>query len=114
MAKAVNPIKQKKRSQTYYQIGLLFPDGKKIVKKQCSLNEVFETYFLKLENYLDKNYTPEQLFELYENTYKNKGVKVQINFIDSWEHKWTGKCAWPRKEKFLNYLENEINRNSSI
>ena len=27
-----------------WQIGILFPDGKKISKPKCSLNEIFNTY----------------------------------------------------------------------
>lgn len=101
-------IKQK-RSIAYYQIGILFPDGKKIIKKQCNLDELFKTYFLKLENYLDKDYTSEQLFDLYQKTYTNKGVKIQINYIDSWDHKWSDKSAWPRESKFIEYLNKRLN-----
>ena len=31
-----------------WQIGILFPDGKKITKPKCTLNEIFNTYFLKI------------------------------------------------------------------
>jgi len=34
-----------------WQIGMLFPDGKKIVKNKCTLNELFNTYFINLDNY---------------------------------------------------------------
>jgi hypothetical protein len=88
---------------------MLFPDGKKITKPKCTLNEIFNTYFLNLEKYLSKEYTPEQLLELYQKTYYNKGIKVQINYIDSWNHKWTGKIAWPKEEWFIEYLNNRIN-----
>ena len=92
-----------------WQIGILFPDGKKITKPKCTLNEIFNTYFLSLEKYLDKGYTPEQLLELYQKTYYNKNIKVQINYIDSWGHKWKGKVAWPRESKFIEYLNKRIN-----
>ena len=93
----------------YWQIGMLFPDEKKITKPKCTLNEVFNTYFLNLEKYLGKGYTPEQLLELYQKTYYNKGIKVQINYIDSWGHLWKGKVAWPRESKFIEYLNNRLN-----
>ena len=93
-----------------WQIGILFPDGKKIVKSKCTLREVFETYFLNIDKYLSKG-TPEQLLELYQKTYSNKGVKIQIFFIDSWNHRWSGKVAWPKKEWFIKYLDERIQNN---
>jgi hypothetical protein len=92
-----------------WQIGILFPDGKKIVKPKCTLNEVFETYFIGLDKYMSKGYSSEQLLELYQKTYYNKGIKVQINYIDSWGHKWIGKVAWPRESKFIEFLDKRIN-----
>lgn len=91
-----------------WQIGILFPDGKKIAKPKCTLNEILETYFIGLDKYSSKGYSPEQLLELYQKTYYNKGIKVQINYIDSYGHKWTGKCAWPRENKFIEYLEKRL------
>ena len=38
-----------------WQIGIIFPNGNKIMKPKCTLNEVFLTYFLDLEKYLDKS-----------------------------------------------------------
>lgn len=92
-----------------WQIGILFPDGKKIVKPKCTLNEIFETYFMNIDKYNSKGYSPEQLLELYQKTYYNKGIKVQINYIDSWAHKWTGKVAWPKESKFIEYLNKRLN-----
>ena len=92
-----------------WQIGILFPDGKKIAKPKCTLNEIFEIYFMNLDKYSSKGYSQEQLLELYQKTYYNKGIKVQINYIDSWGHKWTGKCAWPRENKFIEYLSKRLN-----
>ena len=66
-----------------WQIGIIFPNGNKIMKPKCTLNEIFLTYFLDLEKHLSKGYTPEQLLELYKKTYTNKGIKVGINYIDS-------------------------------
>ena len=34
----------------YWQIGILFPNGKKLSKPQCSLEEVFNTYFIKFDS----------------------------------------------------------------
>lgn len=95
--------------QPVWQIGMVFPDGKKIAKPKCTLNDLFETYFLNLEKYLNKGYTAEQLLELYQKTYYNKGIKVVIQYIDSWGHTWKGKCAWPRESKFIEYLNKRIN-----
>ena len=96
-----------------WQIGILFPDGKKIAKPKCTLNEIFETYFMSLDKYSSKGYSPEQLLELYQKTYYNKGIKVQINYIDSWGHLWKGKVAWPRESKFIEYLSKRLNENHS-
>ena len=96
-----------------WQIGILFPDGKKIAKPKCTLNEIFETYFMSLDKYSSKGYSPEQLLELYQKTYYNKGIKVQINYIDSWGHLWKGKVAWPRESKFIEYLNKRLNENYS-
>ena len=98
--------------QPVWQIGMLFPDGKKISKPRCTINEIFNTYFINLEKYLDKNYTPEELIELYQKTFSNKNIKVQICYIDSWGHRWTGKVAWPKKDKFIEYLNKRIDESS--
>ena len=42
--RAVIPVK----IQPIWQIGMLFPDGKKISKPKCTLNEIFNTYFIGL------------------------------------------------------------------
>ena len=92
-----------------YQIGILFPDGKKISKPKCTLNELLNTYFLNLEKYLSKGYTAEQLLELYQKTYQDKDIKVVIRYVDSWGHLWKGKVAWPRECRFIDYLNKRIN-----
>lgn len=97
-----------------WQIGILFPDGKKISKPKCTLNEIFETYFIGLDKYISKNYTPEELLNKYKETFDGKGIKVQINYIDSWNHKWTGKIAWPKEEWFIEYLNNRINNEKNL
>lgn len=100
--------KVEKRIPAYWQIGIIFPNGQKIIKQRCLLEEVFETYFLQLEKYLNKNLTAEELFQKYKDTY-SKGFKVQINYIDSWGHKWVGKHAWPKENLFIEYLNKKIN-----
>lgn len=92
-----------------WQIGMLFPDGKKISKPKCSLNELLNTYFLSLDKYLDKGLTAEELLERYKTTYENKGIKVVIRYIDSWGHTWKGKVAWPRESKFIEFLNKRLN-----
>lgn len=102
-------IKTPTKVPPVWQIGILFPDGKKISKPRCTLNEILETYFLGLDKYISKGFTPEQLLELYKKTYSSKGIKVQINYIDSWSHLWKGKIAWPKESKFIEYLNKRMN-----
>ena len=59
--------------------------------------------------YLKSNLTAEELFNKYDETFKSKDIKVVIRYIDSWGHLWKGKCAWPRKEKFIEYLRERLN-----
>ena len=92
-----------------WQIGILFPDGKKIAKPRCTLNEIFENYFIGLDKYLNKGFTSEDLLNKYKETFESKGIKVQINYIDSWGHTWKGKVAWPRESKFIEYLNKKLN-----
>ena len=99
--------------QPIWQIGMLFPDGKKISKPKCTLNEIFNTYFMNLDKYISKGYDAEQLLELYQKTYYNKGIKIQINYIDSWGHIWKGKVAWPKESKFIEFLNSRLNEVSN-
>ena len=103
--KTVGPTK----FQPIWQIGILFPDGKKISKPKCSLNDLFETYFIGLDKYLRKGFIAEELLKKYEETFSNKKIKIQINYIDSWGHKWTGKKAWPKRELFIEFLNKRLN-----
>jgi len=102
---AVIPVK----TQPIWQIGILFPDGKKISKPKCTLNEIFNTYFIGLDKYLNSNLTAEELLQKYKDTFTNKEIKIQINYIDSWGHTWRGKVAWPRENKFIEYLNKRLN-----
>jgi hypothetical protein len=95
--------------QPVWQIGMLFPNGQKIAKPKCTLNEIFETYFLNLDKYVGKDITAEDLLNKYKDTFESKGIKVQINYIDSWGHTWKGKVAWPRESKFIEYLNKRLN-----
>ena len=110
MPKISKSIKEGKRIISYYQIGILFPNNKKIVKPRCTLEEVFENYFINLDKYLGKGLTAEELLDKYKETFNKNNIKVQINYIDTWGHKWTGKCAWPRKEKFIDFLNKQLNK----
>ena len=92
-----------------WQIGILFPDGKRISKPKCTLNEIFNTYFIGLDKYLNKGFTAEELFSKYKNTFSKNNIKIQINYIDSWGHTWKGKIAWPKESLFINYLNTKIN-----
>lgn len=100
-----------KRLVPIWQIGILFPDGKKIVKPKCTLDEIFETYFIGLDKY--KAYANkegvESLLDLYIKNFESKGVKIQINYKDSWGYIWRGKEAWPKRDKFIDYLNRRIN-----
>lgn len=94
-----------------WQIGILFPDGKKLIKSKCTLTDLFNTYFINLDNLINSCDTAEELLAKYKETYKNKNIKVQINYIDSWGHKWTGKIAWPKEDKFIEFLNKRMNGN---
>lgn len=95
--------------QPVWQIGILFPDGKKIAKPKCTLNDVFDTYFINYDSLVKSDMNAEEILEKYQNTFKEKGIKVAIYYIDSWGHRWTGKAAWPRKDKFIEYLNKRKN-----
>ena len=101
------------KSTPIWQIGILFPDGRKISKLKCTLNDLFETYFIGLEKYLNSKLSAEELLEKYKNTFESKGIKVVIHYIDSWGHTWKGKCAWPKESKFIEFLNNRLNENYS-
>lgn len=93
----------------YWQIGMLFPDGKKVSKPKCTLNELFNTYFIGLDKYLDTKLPAEELLEKYKSTFETKGIKIVIRYVDSWGHTWKGKVAWPRESKFIEFLNNRLN-----
>ena len=92
-----------------WQIGILFPDGKKVVKSKCTLNELFNTYFIGLDKYLNSKLSAEELLDKYKNTFETKGIKIVIRYIDSWGHTWKGKVAWPKESKFIEFLNNRLN-----
>lgn len=99
--------------QPVWQIGMLFPNGQKIAKPKCTLNEIFNTYFINLDKYLSKGFSAEELLEKYKDTFTKGNIKIQINYIDSWGHIWKGKVAWPRESKFIEYLNQRINENNT-
>ncbi len=92
-----------------WQIGIQFADGRKVSKPKCTLNELFNTYFIGLDKYLTTKLSAEELLEKYKNTFETKGIKVVIRYIDSWGHTWKGKVAWPRESKFIEYLNKRLN-----
>ena len=102
-------MKEQNRIPSYYQIGILFPNGKKIIKNKCSLNDLMSTYFINLDSYLNKDSIAEELLNRYKETFSKNNIKIQINFIDSWGHLWKGKVAWPLESKFIEYLNKRIN-----
>lgn len=102
-------LKRRTKIEPIWQIGILFPDGKKISKPKCSLDELFNTYFIGLDKYLKDNLTAEELLDKYKNTFKSKNIKIAIQYIDSWGHTWRGKVAWPKRDKFIEYLNSKLN-----
>ena len=92
-----------------WQIGMQFPNGKKLSKPKCTLNELFNTYFIGLDKYLNSKLSAEELLEKYKSTFETKGIKVVIRYIDSWGHTWKGKVAWPRESKFIDFLNSRLN-----
>lgn len=55
----------------------------------------------------------EELFDKYQEFYNTQNIKVIIQYVDSWGHTWKGKVAWPRKDKFIEFLNKRINENYS-
>ena len=108
-AKTTRVILKSIKVPPVWQIGMLFPDGKKISKPKCTLNEIFETYFIGLDKYLNNNLTAEELLNKYKSTFEGKNIKIQINYIDSWGHTWKGKVAWPKESKFIEFLNSKLN-----
>ena len=102
-------LKSLTKREPVWQIGIALSEDKKISKPRCTLQELFNTYFIGLDKYLDKNLSAEELYDKYEQTFQSKNIKIVIRYIDSWGHTWKGKTAWPRKDKFINYLNERIN-----
>ena len=96
-----------------WQIAIILPTGQKIVKNKCTLNDLFETYFQKLDSKLKSEIPAEELFDKYQEFYSNQNIKVIIQYVDSWGHTWKGKVAWPRKDKFIELLNKKMNENYS-
>lgn len=87
-----------------WQISIELPNGKKLVKTNCSLEQLFDTYFIKLDS-IPKSENIENILRRYDQFYST--CRLIINYIDSWGHRWTGKVAIPKKEKFITYLKNK-------
>lgn len=103
-------MKVQKRIQGYYDISITFPDNKKLVKTGLSLYKLLDTYFINLDKNLSNNkYSisdAENIYNKYQELFKN--CKVVIQYVDSWEHRWKGHCAWPKKDKFIEHLKERI------
>lgn len=97
------------KTKPKWSISILFPNGKNIVKKNCLLEDIFNTYFLNLDKLIDKSLTAEELLQKYEESFKSKDIKIGINYIDSWGHTWSGKIAWPKRDKFIEFLNKKLN-----
>lgn len=99
-----------KRIPACYHISITFPNGKVLTKIDIPLYKLFEIYFINLNKNLEgKNYTikdAEEIMQKYETMFQN--CKVIIQYTDSWGHRWKGKSAWPKREKFINYLRERI------
>ena len=112
MAKTKGTSRRDIKIPSYWKIGILFPDGKKIIKPRCTLDEIFETYFIGLEKYLSSVDETSKLLDLYKKTFESKNIKVSIQYVDSWGHLWKGKVAWPKDEWFINYLNKRLYGNN--
>lgn len=99
-----------KREQASYDLQITFPDNKVLKKTNLSLYQLFENYFINLNNNLkNSNYSikdAESIMNKYDELFKN--CKVLIQYVDSWGHRWKGKVAWPKKDKFIEYLKERI------
>jgi len=99
-----------KRLKPDYHILIEFPDGKKISKSNLLISQLFNIYFINLDKNLSvKKYSihdADSIMNKYDELFKN--CKVKIQYTDSWGHRWKGKEAWPRREKFINYLKERI------
>ena len=74
------------------------------------MSQLFEIYFINLDkNLQSKKYSVNEALEIL-NKYKEiyKDCEVLIQYSDSWGHIWKGKCAWPREDKFIEYIKERI------
>ena len=102
-------LKSLTKREPVWQIGIALSEDKKISKLRCTLQELFNTYFIGLDKYLDKGFSAEELLNKYKESFNTKGIKIAIHYIDSWGHTWKGKEAWPKDYRFIEYLERKIN-----
>lgn len=101
---------QTKRFTPIYHISIEFPDGKKLSKTNIGLQVLFNTYFINLDKNLSgKNYSlsdAESIMNKYDKLFEN--CKILIQYTDSWGHRWKGKSAWPKRQKFIDYIKERI------
>ena len=118
--KKVKKIKEEvpdiKRTNGYFNIKILGPDGKVRGKSGMDKTQVFEFYFVGLtknlqslrEKYGDINDTfAQDILDKYKNLYSK--YKFKFQYVDSWGHLWEGKYAKLPDKWALEYLKNKIN-----
>lgn len=118
--KKVKKVKEEvpdiKRTNGYFNIKILGPDGKVRGKSGMDKTQVFEFYFVGLsknlqslrEKYGDINDTfAQDILDKYKNLYSKYKFKYQ--YVDSWGHLWEGKHAKLPDKWALEYLKNKIN-----
>ena len=118
--KRVKKVKEEvpdiKRTNGYFNIKILGPDGKVRGKSGMDKTQVFEFYFVGLaknlqslrEKYGDINDTfAQDILDKYKNLYSK--YKFKFQYVDSWGHLWEGKYAKLPDKWALEYLKNKIN-----
>ena len=118
--KKVKKVKEEvpdiKRTNGYFNIKILGPDGKVRGKSGMDKTQVFEFYFVGLsknlqslrEKYGDINDTfAQDILDKYKNLYSK--YKFKFQYVDSWGHLWEDKYAKLPDKWALEYLKNKIN-----
>ena len=94
--KETTPLpKEPKRQAGYFELYL----GGKCVGTKLTLEDFLPRYFTNLENNLKKDTNLEELLAKYEQLWNTKG---EVNYVDSWGHRWK---QGPSRSKLLAYLD---------
>ena len=99
--------------QPIWQIGMLFPDGKKLVKNKCTLNELFNTYQMQIDSMVQMNQRNEMkdiefkrmciTFDKVENNLEEMTVTMEVTCRDYIVQMKDGKEKVIRgKESYIN------------